>query len=183
MRTRQSCNLVNDGVQNSGGLARLTVADNQFALTASDGNQRIDGFQSRLQRFVNAFAGNDAGGFDIDGAEFVGFDFAFAVNGIAQSVNHASQQSFANGRADDVARAFDGFAFVDFGVGAEHNNADAVGFKVQRHSFDAACEFDHFARLHFVQTVNARNAVADGQNLSDLRRIGRGVKVFNAFFQ
>src|SRR6201999_4140421 len=37
---------------------------------------------------------------------------------------------------------------------------------------NAVLEFDHFARLDIVQSIDASNAVADGQNLPDLGDLG-----------
>ena len=54
--------LVDDRVDRDGGLARSPVADDQFALTTSDGNHGIDGFDARLQRFLDRLAIDDAGG-------------------------------------------------------------------------------------------------------------------------
>ncbi len=131
---------------------------------------------------MNAAARDDAGGFDVNGAAFGRFDRAFAVDRGAQSVHDASQQVHADRRVDDVARAFDGFAFVNVGVAAENDRADAVGFQVQSHAFDAAFKFDQFAGLHLVQSVNARDAVADGQHLSDFGHIRFGTEIFDALF-
>ena len=40
--------LVEDGVDRDGGLARLAIAENQFALATTDGNKRVDRLQSGL---------------------------------------------------------------------------------------------------------------------------------------
>jgi len=42
--------LVEDGVDRNGGLARLAVAEYQLALTAPNGNERIDDFDAGLER-------------------------------------------------------------------------------------------------------------------------------------
>ena len=54
--------LVDDGVNRDGGLAGLTVADNQLTLAAADGHHGVDGLDSRLHRLVDRFARDDAGG-------------------------------------------------------------------------------------------------------------------------
>ena len=40
--------LIEDGVEDDGGLAGLAVADDQLALAAADGDERVDGLQARL---------------------------------------------------------------------------------------------------------------------------------------
>ena len=54
--------LIDDGVQDDGGLAGLAVADDQFALAAADGNHRVDGLDAGLQRLAHRLAIHDARG-------------------------------------------------------------------------------------------------------------------------
>ena len=51
--------LVQDGVDRDGGLARLAVAQNQFALAAPDGNERIDDLEAGLERHGDRRAVHD----------------------------------------------------------------------------------------------------------------------------
>jgi hypothetical protein len=48
--------LVDDRVERHGGLAGLTVADDQLALAAADGDHRVDGLEARLQGLVDRLA-------------------------------------------------------------------------------------------------------------------------------
>ena len=52
--------LVDNRVQDDGGLARLAVADDQLALSAPDRNHRVNGFDSGLQRLAHRLAVNHA---------------------------------------------------------------------------------------------------------------------------
>ena len=54
--------LVDDRVDGDGRLPRLTVADDQLALTAADGDHRIDGLEAGLEGLVHGLASGDAGG-------------------------------------------------------------------------------------------------------------------------
>src|ERR1700726_1266013 len=159
--------LVQDGVERNRGLAGLAVADDQFALPAADRDQRIDRLEACRHRLVDRFARNDAGRLDVDAHPLVGLDRALAVDRIAERIDHAAEQALANRRIDDGAGALDGLAFLDFAVGAEDHDADVVGLEVQRHAAGAVLELDHLAGLDVVEAVDAGNAVADGQHLSD----------------
>src|SRR3546814_7227196 len=83
------------------------------------------------------------------------------------AVDDTAEKALADRHVDDGARALDGVAFLDGRVGAEDHDADIVGLEVQGHALDAAVELDHFARLDVVETVDARDAVADRQHLPD----------------
>jgi hypothetical protein len=48
--------LVDDRVERDGGLARLTVADDELALAAADRDHRVDGLDARLQRLLDRLA-------------------------------------------------------------------------------------------------------------------------------
>src|SRR3546814_9976886 len=45
--------LVDEGVDGDGGLAGLAVADDQLALTAADGNQRVNGLEARSEEHTS----------------------------------------------------------------------------------------------------------------------------------
>src|SRR5437879_10293314 len=71
--------LVDDRIQNDRGLARLPVADDEFALAATDRNHRVDGFDARLQWLPNGLAIDNAWGNAFDGITMIGDDRSFAV--------------------------------------------------------------------------------------------------------
>src|SRR5207302_7970844 len=90
--------LVDDGVQNDGGLARLPVADDQFALAAADGNHRVDGLDAGLQGLANRLAVHDAWRDALDGVALLGSNRSLAVEWHAQRIDHASDERVSNGR-------------------------------------------------------------------------------------
>ena len=105
--------LIDDGVDGDGGLAGLTVADDQFALAAADRDHAVDGFQSGGHGLMDRFAGDDAGGFDLDFAEQGGVDRSLAVDRLADGVDDPPNQGFADRDFGDPAGALDGVAFLD----------------------------------------------------------------------
>src|ERR1700730_1482141 len=159
--------LIENGIERDRGLAGLAVADDQLALAAADRDQRIDRLQPGRHRLVDRFARNDAGRLDVDALAFGGLDRALAVDRIAERIDHAAEQALADRGIDDGAGALDGLAFLDLAIGAENHDTDVVGFEVQRHAAGAVLELDHFTGLDVVEAVDAGNAVADGQHLSD----------------
>src|SRR5665213_596064 len=167
VRLRVERLLVENGVERNRGLAGLAVSDDQLALAAADRDQRIDRFQPGRHRLVDRFARNDAGRLDVDAHALGRLDRALAVDRIAERVDHAAEQALADGGIDDGAGALDGLAFLDLAVGAKDHDADVVGFEIQRHAAGAVFELDHLSGLDVVQSIDAGDAVADGQHLSD----------------
>src|SRR4051794_18330730 len=167
VRLRVERLLVQDGVERDRGLAGLAVTNDQLALAAADRDQGVDRLEAGRHRLVHRLARNDAGRLDVDAHALVGLDRTLAVDRVAERVDDAAEQALADRRVDDGAGALDGLAFLDLAVGAEDHDADVVGFEVQRHAAGAVLELDHFTGLDVVEAVDAGNAVADGQHLSD----------------
>src|SRR5205814_8495431 len=72
--------VADDGVDAAGGLDLLTVADDQLALAAPDGNHRVDGHDARLHGLTHGFAFDDAGRDFFDRIRGFIFDRPFAVH-------------------------------------------------------------------------------------------------------
>ena len=164
--------LVEDGVEDDGGLAGLAVADDQLALAAADGDQRVHCLEAGCHRLVHRLARQDARRLHVDAHLLVVLDRALAIDRIAERVDDAAEQTLADGNLDDGARTLDGVAFLDAAVVAEDHAADVVGFEVERHAAHAARKLDHLARLDVVETVDAGDAVAHRQHLADFGDLG-----------
>jgi hypothetical protein len=71
--------LVEDRVDRDGGLARLPVTENQLALAAPDGNERIDHLQAGLKRHGDRRAVHDGRGGAFDGQALAGLRQPVAI--------------------------------------------------------------------------------------------------------
>ncbi len=105
--------LVQDRVDSDRRLARLSVANDQFALTTSDRRHRIDRFDAGLHRFADRLSFGNAGGDDFDWASDVGLHGAFAVERIAERIEHAADHGIAGGNRQQCAERFDFVTFFD----------------------------------------------------------------------
>ena len=114
--------LVQDGVDGDGALAGLTVADDQLALAAADGDQGVDRLQAGLHRLVHRLARDDAGRLHVHPPALGGFDRALTVDRLAQRVHDAAEQALAHRHVHDLAEAAALGAFADLGVGAEDHD-------------------------------------------------------------
>src|SRR5208282_2116752 len=175
--------LVQDGIERDRGLAGLTIADDELALAAPDRDQGVDRLQPGGHRLVHGLSWNDAGRLDVDARLLLGVDRPFAVDRIAEGVDNAAEQCLAHRNLDDRAGALDGLAFFDLAVGAEDHDADIIDFEIERHAAHAALEFDHLARLHIVEAIDAGDAVADRQHLADFRNFGFLAEILNLLFE
>src|SRR6202042_2928189 len=99
---------------------------------------------------------------------FCSVDRALAIDRVAERVDAPAEQLLADRHVDDRAGALHRLAFLDFPVGAENDDADVVALEIERHAARPVLEFDHFTGLDLIETVGARDAIADAEHLSDL---------------
>jgi hypothetical protein len=126
--------LVEDGVDRNGGLARLPVAENQLALAAPNGDERVDDHKARLKRCRNRRAVHDGRGRAFDGQPLARGHRPFAIEWPAEWVDDAPEQCVAHGHVHDPARALDFISRVELLVFAEQNYADFVYVHVERNA-------------------------------------------------
>src|SRR4029077_1748982 len=114
----------------NGGLSRLAVTDDEFALAAADGDHAVNRLQPGGHGFTHGLAIAHAGSEALDIDELLGVDRTFIVDGLAEGVYDASDKRIANGHAHDPPGALDLMAFFQYGVVAEEHHADLVFFQV-----------------------------------------------------
>ena len=88
--------------------------------------------------------------------------------GSPSRVDHAADQRLADRHAEQRAGRRDGVAFLDAGVFAQDHHADRGFLEVQRDPLDAVLERDHLAGHQPREAVDARDAVADLEDLAHL---------------
>ena len=145
----------------------MAIPNDQFALATANGDHAVNGLEARRHRFVHRFTRDDARRFLLSQSGFLCFDRAFAVNGVAQTVNNAAQQFVTDRHAHDGVGTLDDVAFFDVPVGTEDNNTNVVGLKVQGHALNTTGKFNHFTGLNIVQTKHTGNTVTDGKHAAN----------------
>ena len=159
--------LVQDGVNADRRLTGLAVANDEFALAATNRNHRVHGLDPRLQGFGDRLAVHNARGIHFDERLAFGGDGAEPVQRLTQRVHHAAEHGFAHGHFHDAAGAAHFLAFLDFGGVTQKHDPDGVFFQVESQARHAAREVEHFAHLAAGEAVNAGNAVAHLDNGAD----------------
>src|SRR5439155_14939593 len=87
--------LVDDGVDGDGRLAGLPVADDQLALAPPDGRHAVDGLDPGLKRLLHRLPLDHGRRLDLEGPELLVLDGTLAVHGVADRVDHATQDAVA----------------------------------------------------------------------------------------
>ena len=150
------------------GLADLTVADDQLALTLTDRNERVDRADAGLHRLLDRLPLDDGGRGIFDRAILGRRDRPLTVDRIAERIDDAAEERLTDGNRGDAARAPDLHAFFDLDVGSEDDDADVILFEVERDALQAVRKFDELRLLYGFEPVHARDARADLDDGSDL---------------
>src|SRR5690606_30309751 len=168
--------LVDDGVDGQGGLTDLTVADDQLALATADRDHGVDRLVTGLYRLVDRLTPDHARSDFLDRLGGLCVDRAFAVDRVAQGIDHATQQFRTDRDFQDAAGALGAHAFLQAEVVAQNHGTDGVLLQVQRHAVDATRELDHLAVHHIGQAVDADDTVGDGDDGAFVAGLGRDVE-------
>src|SRR6266702_3505941 len=156
--------LIDDGVQDDRGFARLAVADDQLALPAADRNHAVDCFDARLERLADRLAVEHAWSDALERIALLCQNGALAVHRLAKRIHNSAHQRFADRHGHNRVRALDDVAFLQFRRFAEQHHADLFFLEVQRDAVDLVRKGQHLAGHDLFQAMNARNAVADADN-------------------
>ena len=164
--------LVDDRVNRHGGFAGAAVADDQFALAASDGNHGVNGLDTGLQGYVYGLTVCNTGAGIFNGAGCGIGDRAFPVDGLAQGVNYTAQQAFAYGDFHQAAGTTNDVAFLNGGLAAHQYDAYGIRQQVLHHTGNTTGQFHQFAGHSAVEAFNGRDTVTDLFYYADFFELG-----------
>jgi len=163
--------LVDDRIDSYGGLAGLTVTNDQFALSTSDWNHGVNCLEAGSHWLMNRFTVYDAGGLDLNLAEAVGVDRAFAVDGLSDGVNNTANQCVAYRNFGDAAGTLNRIALFNLGELTENSGADVIFFQVENHTGYAAGKLQQLTGHGTCQAVDTGNTVTDGDDCAGFRHL------------
>ena len=102
-----------------------------------------------LHRLADRLAGDHARCDFFDDIGELGIDRAFAIDRMAQGIDHAPDEFGAHRYLENATCTLDCIAFGNVLVGAQDDGPHRVAFEVQRQAKGVVWKFEHFA-LHRV---------------------------------
>ena len=173
--------LVDDGIDRDRGLAGFPVADDEFALTPSDGGHAVDGLDAGLERLGDGLAQGNARGLELERATVGRLDRAEPVEWSADRIDDASDQLLSAWNAEQLAGPFDLVALFDPEVVTENDDTNGVFLEVEHLARRAVREDELLAGHGVAQAVHPGDAVAELEHLADLGHVDLGL-VLSDFF-
>jgi hypothetical protein len=163
--------LVKDGINSNGGFASLSITNDQFTLSTTDGDEGVDGLETSLHGLVDGLSGDNTGSLKLDSLSLVGEDGALAVDGVAESVDYTTEHTVADGNIDDGTSSLDNITFLNFSIVTKHDNTNVVSLEVKGHTLDARVEFDHLTSLDLGETEDSSDTITNGDDSSEFLQV------------
>ncbi len=121
--------------------------------------------ESRIDILALDHAGRDA----LDVSGFVRGDWAFAIDRLAERVDHAAKQRIADRYRRDGARGANFVAFFDIGVFTHDDNRHSVFFEVEHEAQGTGFgELDQLALHRLREAIHRGDAVTNADHLTDV---------------
>jgi len=174
--------LVDDRVNSDCRFTNLAITNDQFALTTTDGNHRVNGFEADLYWLVNGLPGDNAGSNFLQSIGHCGVYRSFAVNWDTKGIDYPALKLRTHRYFQNTTRATASLALCQALVVTQNNRAYRVALQVQRHSVNPAIKLYHFAEHHVGQTVNADNTVGYRYDGSFIASFAGHIELVDALF-
>ena len=124
--------LIDEGVEDYGGLARGAVAYYQFALAPTNRDHGVNRLDARLDRGPHRLSYHHVGSDALHGTQFFNLYGAFSFQRTSQWVNHPTQEPFTHRHAYDLTCGFDLITLFDVSAIAHDGDAYGILLQVQR---------------------------------------------------
>ena len=175
--------LIDDGIQGQCRFAGLAIANDQLALSATDGNHGIDGLQPGCKRFFYRLAGHYTGGFPFDQRKGIRLNLTPAIQWLTQGINHATDHGLTGRYRGNSIRSLYQITFFDYRIFAEKYDTNVVFLQIEHHSDDFMGEFYQLPGHYFFQAMDAGNPIPNHQNGSYLVSVRFFLISFESLFQ
>jgi hypothetical protein len=134
--------LVEDRVQGDGRLAGLAIAEDELALTPTDGDERVHDLEAGLQRDDHRRAVHDPRRLALDGPAQRRVQRSPPSSGSSGGIDHPSEETMADRHVDDASGALRLLPGAQVMVVAEHDDPHLVDLEVEDHAGNPAGELD-----------------------------------------
>lgn len=174
--------MVDDGIDGDGGLTSLSITNNKFSLTSTDGDEGVDTLNTSLHRFSDGLSGNNTGSLDFNSGSLGGLEGTETVDGVTEGVQDSTAHSITNGDIDDGTSSLDDITFLNISIVTQNDDTDVVSFQVKGHTSNTGLKFNHFTGLDLSQTKDSCNTITNGNNgtvFSDVVLLGDTLNLFS----
>ena len=159
--------LVDDGVNCNSGLTSFTVTNDEFALTATNGDHGVNSLDSCLHWLVHGLATHDAWSLNFYTTNDSANNVTLAVDWLAECVNNATQKRITNRNRQNTTGCFYWLAFFNAIGISENYSTNGVFVEVQSETNGSVFKLKQFVYCAIGKTRHAGDTVAHFCNTTD----------------
>ena len=163
--------LVDDRVNGNGGLASLTIANDQLTLASANRHKSIDALEAGLHGLVDRLTRDNARSLELNTRALVALDGTEAIDGVAERVNNTAEHAIADRDIDNGTGSLDDIAFLDLSIVTKDDDSDVVRLEVQGHTLDTRGELNHLTGLNLHQTEHTGNTITNRDDSTELLKV------------
>ncbi len=156
--------LIDDCIDSDGGLPRLTITDDEFALSTTDRNESVDRLDTGLNRLVHGLSRGDARGDFLHRIMFHCRDRTLTIDRKSERIHYAPHHLVRDRYRENSFRSFHDISFFQCTRLREEHHTDFIFFEVQYHTDNRLASrrhaFHHFLREDIRQSRNACHTIA-----------------------
>src|SRR5690349_8743805 len=175
--------LIDNGIESQGCFTRLTIANNQLALTASNGDHSIDGFNAGLDRCIHILTLHDARRNTLDRPKTGCGNGSLPVDGLAQRVDHPSDHGVPYRHGCNPPCPAYQHSFGDPPVVPHYDYTDAIFSKVERCSHHPVSKLNQFLCFYICEPVNTSDTITCLSYCTDVANIKLRLKSLDLSLQ
>jgi len=163
--------LVDDGVDSDGGLAGLSITNDELTLSTANRHERVDSLEASLHRLVHGFPRDNARRLQLNSGTLGGVNGTLTIDRVTEGINDAAEKFVTDGHIDDRAGPLDDIAFLDLSIVTENDNTDVVSLQVESHTLGARLELNHLTGLDLGETEDSGDTVTNGDDRTELLEV------------
>ena len=171
--------LVQDCVDRNSGLSRLAVTNDQLTLATADRGHGVNRLDASLQRLPHGLTSNDSRSLDLHASGGGGVQRSFAVDGLAEGVNHSTQQRITTGNRENPSGGLDHLLLFEVVNRTEDDGTDGVLVQVHRQAQGPVLELEELVNGAAGKARDPGDTVGDLNDATDLLRTNLGGVVGN----
>ena len=161
-------------IQRHRGFAGAAVTDDEFALSAAQREQCINGQRAGVHGLAHEGPFDDVGRRAFSGQMVFGLNGRALVQRAAQRVNHAAEQAWADRNLHHAAAARDALAGAHAVGLVEQHTGDVVGFQARRITHAVLGKVQQLIEPHTRQPGDLGDAIGNAVHTTDFLESWRG---------
>lgn len=163
--------LVDDAIDGDGGLASLSITNDELTLSSANWHKGVDGLESSHHRLVHRLSWDNTWCLELNSLSLITLNWALTVNWVTKSIDDSAEKAISDWHIDNGASSLDNISLLDLSIVTQDDDTDIVSLEVKSHTLDTRAELNHFTCLDLHETENTSNTITDGDDSTEFLQV------------